>query len=104
MDKIKLIEALLSCNSDTKHGDDFIVGKNYLIRTVTNYYTGTVMRITDRFVHLATAAWIADTGRFHDELSKNEFNEVEPYINSVGIGLGAIIDFTEISRVPTAQK
>lgn len=55
------------------------VGANYFIRTVTNFYTGKLVAVTDKELVLKDAAWIADTGRFADALEKGTLNEVEPY-------------------------
>ena len=79
-------------------------GKNILIRTVTNFYTGHVVQETKKWVRLEKAAWIADTGRFADALTKSIFNEVEPYPNPVIVMKAAIVDITEISDLPTKQK
>jgi hypothetical protein len=57
------------------------LGKKYLIETVTKYFTGVLQRITDRDIVLNNAAWIAETGRYHDALSNYRFPdnaEIEP--------------------------
>ena len=76
----------------------FEIGKTYLIRTVTHYQCGTVSKICNPFIVLKNAAWIADTGRLHNALSTGEFNEVEPFVNSVIVNTGAIVDATEITN------
>lgn len=81
-----------------------LTGKNVLIRTVTNFYTGHVVQETKKFLRLETAAWIADTGRFSDALSKSLFDEVEPYPRPVIVMTAAIVDVTEIGDLPTKQK
>ena len=73
----------------------FVVGKAYLIRTVTMHYTGRVVSVTDSDVVLEDAAWIADTGRFAECLATGSLNEVEPYTNCVAVSRGAVVDFTE---------
>ena len=83
----------------------FTVGKKYLIRTVTHIQTGECVSIIGAFVILKTAAWIADTGRFHDCLTKGIFNEVEPYPNEVTVNTLSIIDFVEFAHeLPVNQK
>ena len=79
-------------------------GKSYLFRTVTMIYTGKIVSMKKDEILLTTAAWIADTGRFSDNLSSCEFNEVEPYPNDVVIFRGALLDVTEIKTLPTKQK
>lgn len=81
------------------------IGKQYLIRTVTLYYTGRVAEITDCDVVLEDAAWIAETGRFHDALKTGELLEVEPFVKPVGISRNVIVDFTQWSHpLPREQK
>ena len=83
----------------------FAVGKKYLIRTVTHIQTGECVSIIGSFVELKNAAWIADTGRFHDCLSKGTFNEVEPYPGGVTVNSSSIIDFVEFAHeLPVNQK
>lgn len=81
------------------------VGKSYLIRTVTFYYTGRLKRITPKELVLEDAAWIADTGRFYDCLKNGTFNEVEPYAEPVIVSRDGIIDATEWTHeLPRKQK
>lgn len=68
------------------------VGEKYLIRTVTHYYTGRLKGVTKQELLLEKAAWIADTKRFYDTLTKGEFNEVEPFTDDVIVGRGAVVD------------
>ena len=79
-------------------------GKNVLIRTVTNFYTGEVSEETAKFIKLTKAAWIADTGRFSDALEKSVFDEVEPYPRPVFVMKAAIVDITEIDKLPREVK
>lgn len=84
----------------------WIVGRNYLIRTVTMINTGRLVEIHDQELVLEHAAWIADTGRFTDNLVSCEFNEVEPFPEGrrVIVGRGAVIDAVEINTLPRTQK
>ena len=69
------------------------VGQNYLIRTVTHYYTGTLVRVTAQELVLQDAAWIADTGRFAQALESGDLLEVEPFpVGEVILGRGAVVD------------
>ena len=81
-----------------------LVGNNVLVRTVTMIYTGELFKETKNELCLAHAAWIADTGRWADNLKSCEFNEVEPYLNDVIINKGAILDVTMIETLPREQK
>ncbi len=70
----------------------FDIGKSYLIRTVTNFYTGRLTKIFDNELVLERAAWIADTGRYYDALKKGTLNEVEPIIGECIVCRGSIVD------------
>src|SRR6185369_836883 len=61
------------------HEAPWIIGKAYLIRTVTMIDTGVLVAVTPTELVLEEAAWIADTGRFSDAIAKAEFDEVEPF-------------------------
>jgi hypothetical protein len=79
-------------------------GKNILIRTVTNFYTGEVVEETAKYLKLNKAAWIADTGRFSEAIEKSVFGEVEPYPRPVFVMKAAIVDITEIDKLPLEVK
>ena len=90
-------------SADANHS--FVVGKSYLIRTVTLYYTGRLTSVTETDLLLDDAAWIADTGRFHTALKTGSFNEVEPFVNSVVVPRGCIVDATAWPHaLPREQK
>lgn len=81
------------------------VGRAVLVRTVTLYYTGRVALVKAGEVVLSDAAWIADTGRFHDALRDGTLSEVEPFIGPVSINRGSIIDVTAWTHpLPRTQK
>lgn len=72
-----------------------MIGKNFLIRTVTMYHTGRIVAVDDRFIVLEDAAWVVDTGRFSDALKTGELSEVEPVEGLVRVSLGAVVDIFE---------
>ena len=83
----------------------FIIGKSYLIRTVTHIQIGTVEDIKGNFLIMNNGAWIADTGRFHDCLMNGALGEVEPFPGRFGVNVEPIIDFCEWThKLPRAQK
>lgn len=83
----------------------FEIGANYLIRTVTMAITGKLKNVGDKELTFSDAAWIADTGRFHDALKDIDvFKEVEPFVNDAILGRGSIIDATIIKDLPKIQK
>ena len=102
--ELKQIQSLIGANS--KHETcAWEIGKNYLIRTVTHYYTGKLTAIHTNELVLSTAAWIADTGRYFDALKKGTLNEVEPIIGNCIVARGAVIDAAEWQfELPTVQK
>ena len=81
------------------------VGRNVLIRTVTNYFVGCIVSVDEKFVVLRDASWIGDTGRFSDALKTGSLNEVEPFVDDVLVSLGALVDATQWGHaLPRAQK
>lgn len=81
------------------------VGRAVLVRTVTMYYTGRISLVKASEVVLSDAAWIADTGRFHNALRDGTLSEIEPFIGPVSINRGSIIDVTEWKHaLPRDQK
>lgn len=81
------------------------VGRAVFIRTVTMYYTGRIALVKGSEIVLTEAAWIADTGRFHDALKTGALKEVEPFVGPVSVSRGAIVDVTEWKHaLPDKQK
>ena len=73
----------------------WIVGKNYLVRTVTMYWVGRLTAIDAAEMVLSDASWVADTGRFNECLSSGVFGELEHlHGESVIVGRGALVDAT----------
>lgn len=82
-----------------------VIGKAYLVRCVTHYYTGRLVGLTPSELILDDAAWIADTGRFATALKTGALNEVEPFVNPVIINRGSMVDATEWPHaLPRDQK
>ena len=71
------------------------IGASYLVRTVTNYFSGCLIAVYEHELVLTKAAWIADTGRFSEALKTGVMSEVEPIPGDVIIGRGAIVDVCE---------
>ena len=87
------LKTLLSKDESKSHS--FVVGKSYLVRTVTMHYTGKLVAVTDSDIVLYDAAWVADTGRYSEALAKGTLSEVEVYPNEVCVSRGCIVDFAE---------
>lgn len=81
------------------------IGKLYFIRTVTMHIIGKLKAVGERELVLSNASWIADSGRFYDAIKTGKLNEVEPFLNDVILGRGAIVDATEWRHAePKEQK
>lgn len=103
--KISLADLKDLIGKPSRQAHSFVVGRKYLIRSVTMYHTGRLVAITDSDLLLEDAAWIADTGRFYTALKTGELNEVEPFTCPVIIPRGCIVDATEWEHeLPRAQK
>jgi hypothetical protein len=97
----ELSQMFLKCSQNSP----WVIGKAYLIRTVTMIQTGRLVAVTSQELVLEDAAWIADTGRFADAIKTGKFNEVEPFPDGqVIVGRGAVIDAIQISVTPRDQK
>ena len=88
---------LPQCNTSAQPESIWTIGEKYLIRTVTMIITGKLQKLGKTELLLSDAAWVADTGRFYNNLKSCEFEEVEPFINDVIVGRGSIIDATIIT-------
>jgi hypothetical protein len=106
--ELKQIQALVNCGTaptSQVKAHPYQVGKAYLIRTVTHYYTGRVVSVYAGELVLESAAWVADTGRYYDALKTGKLNEVEPITGPCIIGRGAIVDVNEWNHeLPQVQK
>jgi hypothetical protein len=72
------------------------LGKAVIIRCVTHYYTGKIVRVTPGELVIVDAAWIADAGRWGQALVDGSVNEVEPYPDGeVIVSRGAVVDVAE---------
>ena len=65
-----------------------------IVRTVTHYYVGNLVKEDDRWLYLDACSWIADTGRWSTALATGSLNEVEPYPADVivRVAIGAVVD------------
>jgi hypothetical protein len=68
------------------------IGECYLIRTVTMFWTGRLVSIDEHELVLEDAAWIADTGRYHQATAAEALREVEPVAGDAILGRGAVVD------------
>jgi len=74
-------------------GHPYQIGKPYFIRTITHYYTGRIVEVTNDEIVVDKAAWIACTKRLADTLKTGKFEEVEPFPDgNLIIGRGTVVD------------
>lgn len=88
-------------------GTAYLIGSNYMVRTVTMIYTGKLVKVFDKELVLANCAWIPETERWTDTCEKGIFKEVEPYPKDkeVIINREAILDSFVVSwDLPSKQK
>jgi hypothetical protein len=106
----KELASLLTYNqTQTNKTHPFEIGKNYFIRTVTMSHVGKLEAVYDDILVLSNASWVADTGRFNNAmkcgLEAIDSSEIEPFVNNIFIGRGALIDMTLYNfPLPTKQK
>ena len=85
----------------------WVIGKKYLIRTVTMILLGKLENITNQEFVLSEACWVADTGRFNEALSggPEKLKEIEMLPGSVIVGRGSLIDACEWNHnLPKVSK
>lgn len=100
MDINDLCKVLSLIDNKQESASPWEVGKKYFIRTVTMHLTGQLVSVGPHELVLKDAAWIADSGRFHEALrDPNKCNEVEPFAAPVIVGRGAIVDASEIPHI-----
>lgn len=81
------------------------IGKSYLVRTVTYHILGKLVHVSDHELVFTRASWLASSGRFNEALRTGKVNEVEPFVNDVIVGRGALIDATIWDNaLPSAVK
>lgn len=75
----------------------FEIGGEYFFRTVTYHLTGRLVDVKGKFLILEDAAWIADSGRFHQFFTNPDSQlEVEPFGDRlVSLNIDSIVDATE---------
>jgi hypothetical protein len=81
------------------------VGNAVLIRTVTFFQIGRIVAFDAWEIVLEDASWVADTGRFTTALRSGVLNEVEPFVGTVSVARGAVVDITSWAHdLPKEQK
>ena len=84
---------------------NFTIGEQVFIRTVTYHAVGKIANISDKFLTLEHASWVADSGRFHNALRDGTLDEVEPIPGVYRVNIDSIVDICEWKHpLPTEQK
>jgi hypothetical protein len=99
----------LNNKTDSNKSHPFKIGENYFIRTVTMSHDGKLEAVYDDILVLSSASWVADSGRLSDAMRSGleslSSSEIEPFVNDIFIGRGALIDMTLYNfPLPTKQK
>lgn len=83
--------------SSAKKEHAFEVGKRYLFQTVTLYWLGTIVGITEGEIVITDAAWVADMGKASSFFGGNDPNESEslPAGKEMILSRGALVAVIE---------
>ena len=82
----------------------FKPGDKLFIRTVTFHHVGEVVEVTDGFLKLKNASWVADSGRFGAAIQDGSLSEVE-YVGEASVNVATIVDVFPWSHgLPTETK
>lgn len=90
-DSIPVISAKKAFGDNPHPPTPYTVGLQWFIQTVTHYYIGTLIAVTQGELVLEDAAWIADTGRFNEFFKGKKASELEPCGPLAIINRGAIV-------------
>lgn len=107
--QLKELSSLLGNKRESSESHPFEIGKHYFIRTVTMSHVGKLEKVFDDTLVLSGASWVADSGRLSDAMRSGleavSSSELEPFVNNIIIGRGALIDATVYNfPLPTKQK
>jgi hypothetical protein len=95
----------MNLNEKENRTMETLIGKNVFVRTVTHYHVGRLISVDKKFIRLADASWVADTGRFSQALATGTLNEVEKFAGDVWVSTGAVIDITPWAHdLPAATR
>lgn len=87
----------------TVDGTPYVIGKKYLIRTVTMYWAGVLECVYTNEITLkpGTAAFIGWMGTIHDLEKNGSVKHHEKVDGRVIINRQAIVDVIEVSNIPS---
>lgn len=80
-------------------------GNKVLIRSVTHYWVGEIVRIGAHEILIKDSSWIPSTGRWNEVLSTGKLDEVEITPGYVAVMKGAVVDVVFWNHpLPTESK
>lgn len=105
----ELISLFGGNKAESNKSHPFEIGQNYFIRTVTMAHVGKLEVVYDDILEFSGASWVADSGRLSDAMKSGlealSTSELEPFVNNIFVGRGALIDMTKYNfPLPTKQK
>ncbi len=104
--QLREVQSIFS-GSGTQDGDQYPVGKNVIVRTVTMIYTGRLAKVTKSDLVLVDCSWIPETERYMQFVAEGKVRECEPYPDGldVFVNRGALLDMCELrTDLPRIQK
>ncbi len=89
---IKKSEAV---NITPVEGEFLEIGKSYFVRTISLYYVGRLVELSDKELLFDDASWVASTGRFGEALTSGDLSEIERYPDKVIVNRSMVVDSSE---------
>lgn len=77
----------------------FTVGQFFHLETVTKFFVGTVVAVTDSEIILDGAAWVAHMGRPHAYFKGTAPTSLEPLGDGYGVCRGSLVSFKAMERI-----
>ena len=89
-----------------KESAQLVIGKIYIVFTVTHFYTGRLVAQDKDWLGLKTCAWVADTKRLTESIAEGTVNEAEvfPPNDLVRVARGAIVSVAPWKKLITVQQ
>ena len=87
--------------------DHYVVGKPYMVHTVTGFYKGILDKVTQTEFVLSEASWVADTGKFSNSVENDDnVSEEEPFGKSqkLIINRGSMVIAYQIPKITRKLK
>lgn len=82
----------------------FTVGQFFHLETVTKFFVGTVVAVSDKEIILNDAAWVAHMGRPHQYFKGTAPTSLEPLGDGYGVCRDSLVSFKQIERIEIAVR